>query len=281
VGLTTAGTPYYRESGIPFLRGENVYEQRLDLSSLLYVPLEKHNEWTSSQVLPGNIIINLVGNVGDACIAPSTLPAAQINRALGRIVSNELASNEFLELFLNSELGRLQMLRYSQGGMQKRFNTPDGRHICIPLPKNDEQTAIVNRYKRLCDLTTRIHRAATSLTEQRQEVLAGILSYIGAQVGLTQFPSPWFGRVYLLETEDIDDRLDVLGANPEFAKACGSSGKFVRLDSVCRISSADERLAPGRRPYLAIDELPKAHWGDISVPLHEFGSECHRSSESE
>ena len=76
VGLTTAATQFYSESGIPFLRGENVYERRIDLISQTFVPLEKHEEWKSSQVNSGDIVINLVGNIGDACIIPDDLGSA-------------------------------------------------------------------------------------------------------------------------------------------------------------------------------------------------------------
>jgi len=57
VGLTTAATQFYCESGVPFLRGENVYERQIDLSSQTFVPPEKHEEWKSSQVSPGDIVI--------------------------------------------------------------------------------------------------------------------------------------------------------------------------------------------------------------------------------
>jgi hypothetical protein len=64
---------------------------------------------------------------------------AQINRALGRIIANpDIASAEYILEFLNSDLGKAQLIRYSQGGMQRRFNHPDGEYISVPILDNEE-----------------------------------------------------------------------------------------------------------------------------------------------
>ena len=161
VGLTTAATKFYCESGISFLRGENVYERRIDLSSQTFVPLEKHEEWKSSQVNPGDIVINLVGNIGDACVIPIELGVAQINRALGRIVADPaIASAQYILEFLNSDLGKGQLIRYSQGGMQRRFNHPDGEYILVPILANENE---------LLDAITKARELIGRLSEKSKE----------------------------------------------------------------------------------------------------------------
>lgn len=161
VGLTTAATQFYSESGIPFLRGENVYERRIDLSSQTFVPQVKHEEWKSSQVNPGDIVINLVGNIGDACIIPVELGVAQINRALGRIIADpSIASAQYILEFLNSDLGKGQLIRYSQGGMQRRFNHPDGEYVLVPILANE---------KELLDALTKAREIVGRLSEKSKE----------------------------------------------------------------------------------------------------------------
>lgn len=166
VGLTTAATKFYCDEGVPFLRGENVYESGIDLSSETFVPEEQHNEWVSSQVKPGYIVINLVGNIGDACVIPESLPKAQINRALGRIIPNEdVVSSEYLIEFLNSNLGKGQFMRHSQGGMQRRFNHPDGCYVRVPVVSKEKE--LLNRMSIIFDLTKEVNKKAKLLKQKR------------------------------------------------------------------------------------------------------------------
>lgn len=169
VGLTTAATKFYCDQGIPFLRGENVYERGIDLTSETFIPEEQHNEWVSSQVKPGYIVINLVGNIGDACVIPESLPQAQINRALGRIIPKEdVVSSEYLIEFLNSNLGKGQFIRYSQGGMQRRFNHPDGCYVRVPVLSNEKE--LLNRMSMVFELTKEVNKKAKLLKQKRYSI---------------------------------------------------------------------------------------------------------------
>lgn len=268
VGLTTAATKFYCDDGIPFLRGENVYEEGIDLSSETFVPEDKHKEWTSSQVKAGDIVINLVGNIGDACVIPGSIPEAQINRALGRIFTKEHGlGSRYLVEFLNSDLGKGQFIRYSQGGMQRRFNHPDGEFVKIP--KCDQSSELCDRMDQIRDLKAKINNLATSIAYDRSKLLDSVLAFIASEISLDSFPTPWFGKFYYKKSDSDIDRLDVLGANPDFEIACWSSDKFIPLQEVCFVDGSNEQIPLGVQKYISIEGLSGSHWENVVPPSIE------------
>jgi hypothetical protein len=262
VGLTTAATQFYCESGILFLRGENVYEGGIDLTSVTFVPEERHKEWLSSQIRPGYIVLNLVGNIGDACLVPESIPEAQINRALGRIIPDESKVDaRYLVEFLNSDLGKGQFIRYSQGGMQRRFNHPDG--MFVKVPTCNQSKLIMDRLDAIRELQRRILQRANEINTKISRLLDTIVEIMAKEIELPSFPKPWFGRLYLKKSDSKIERLDVLGANPEFENACWSSGKFVPLSAVCLVDGTNEQIPLGNQKYISIEGMPGNFWGEI------------------
>lgn len=237
VGLTTAATAFYRDEGVLFLRGENVFEEGLKLGSSTYVPEEKHGEWRSSQVFPGYIVINLVGNIGDACLVPDEIPAAQINRALGRIVCNdEIAPARYVLEFINSRLGKWQLIRHSQGGMQRRFNHPDAYHVKLPIIENSAALELLlNRlgeikllHASLLEKINGIRRRSAEATGRHVDAL------FSKELGLFAFIERSRALFFTIQA-DSTCRIDVPANHPDYTglveqiKASKNSGSLLDL----------------------------------------------------
>jgi hypothetical protein len=154
--------------------------------------------------------------VGEACILPDTIPEAQINRALGRVIAREnLVSTRFLETFLNSDLGRFQLVRYSQGGMQKRFNTPDGVFVRVPVPEDKHlQQIICDRYDKILAKANEIRSRAQDTSAERLLLLGALDVVFASELGLPALPTEQVERFYLLPVAKQGDRLDVLFNQP-------------------------------------------------------------------
>jgi type I restriction enzyme S subunit len=54
----------YVPQGIPFLRGQNVRENKFDSEGLLYVSDEFHKKLSKSAITPGDLAVVRSGNVG-------------------------------------------------------------------------------------------------------------------------------------------------------------------------------------------------------------------------
>ncbi|MGL5843204.1 MAG: hypothetical protein ACRCYK_15640 [Aeromonas hydrophila] len=261
VGLTTAATSFYCDEGILFLRGENVYTFRLDLSNKTFVPLKQHQEWGSSQVEPGYIVLNLVGNIGNACTIPPEIECAQINRALGRIIPDEdKASGRYILEFLNSSLGKGQLIRFSQGGMQRRFNHPDGKYIKVPILGNENE-------KKYCDRISFIRNkceAAVAKVNERIELhdvnlldeLSSVFEKYFGLPAIERIDSP---IVSVNCSGPNQDRLDVLYNTPghlSFKEKLSECDNLITLGEIISISK-EKITAELITNYIGLEHVSK------------------------
>jgi len=89
VGFVGSMKHEYVDSGVPFLRSQNVRENRFDWEGLLYVSSTFHETLSKSALRPGDLAVVRSGSVGVTCVIPETLPDANcsdlvlIQRPLG------------------------------------------------------------------------------------------------------------------------------------------------------------------------------------------------------
>jgi len=115
-GATPLGAEYLDE-GIPFLRIQNVGENRLVMDDVAYIDDAIHAGLLKrSQLAPRDVLITITGRIGTAAVVPQDLKQANINQ---HIVRMRLKSKEinpyYLAAFLNSVGGRLQTEREAYG----------------------------------------------------------------------------------------------------------------------------------------------------------------------
>lgn len=131
----------YQDSGPLFIRSENVLWGRIDLSKQIHIPLEFHQKLNRSQLIPGDVLINLVGaSIGRACRVPQDLGDANVNQAVAVIRPiAELIDCDYLLQFLLSR----SIQRVIHGGKvetaRPNISLGDLRNLAVPLPAIEEQ----------------------------------------------------------------------------------------------------------------------------------------------
>lgn len=125
------GSEVYVESGIPFLRSQNVHNEGLRLDNVSFISNEINDEMQSSQIRPGDIVINITGaSIGRTCVIPNTLPKANISQHMLflRFRSNNVA---YISKYLKSQF--IKEYIYSiQAGASKEALTM-GQALNFPL----------------------------------------------------------------------------------------------------------------------------------------------------
>ncbi len=66
----------YGETGVPFLRGQNVKRGLLDLSAVLFVSDEFHRRLEKSSIKPGDVVSVRTGKPGTTAVVPNSLKVA-------------------------------------------------------------------------------------------------------------------------------------------------------------------------------------------------------------
>jgi type I restriction enzyme S subunit len=132
---------HYVASGVPFLRSQNVRENRFSEEGLLFIPSEFHEELSKSKLRPGDIVVVRSGSVGVSCVIPDSLEEANCSD-LVLIQEPHGIVPSFGAYYLNSAAKR-DVRRGQSGIALTHFNTQAVAALRISVPPMEEQKRIV------------------------------------------------------------------------------------------------------------------------------------------
>jgi type I restriction enzyme S subunit len=173
VGFVGSMEHEYVPEGIPFLRGQNVRENRFEPEGLLYVSEKFHAQLSKSAIQPGDLAVVRSGAVGVTCVIPGTLPTANcsdlvlIQRPLGFLP-------EYGAYFMNS-LAKRNVAAGKVGVALIHFNTRSVAELVVPLPPIEEQRRIVQETERRLSLSGEIEHAVESNLKRCKALRQSIL----------------------------------------------------------------------------------------------------------
>ncbi len=264
--------------GVPVIKVESMRnDRRINTEGLDYVSESISNTYSRTILKSKDILISIKGTIGRIAEVPIDLEGANITRDSALVRLKDKTTNDFIMFYLESELAQLQMTLHSRGAAVKGINLTDLREVKVPDISSDDQDVVISRYSTLKKLSNDIEEKSVILGEKRSYQLDQIIDLLAEEIGLSQFPRPWFGRLYFQKAEAEIDRLDVLGANPQFEDECWTSGKFVPLSDVCEVDGSNEQIPLGTQRYISIDSLPGNYWGDIDLPEMKIEKQTGRS----
>ncbi len=145
----THDSPKYIQNGFPLITSKNIKEGKIDFSNVNFISkedLEKINK--RSKVDDGDIIMPMIGTIGNPIIVKKEKEFAIKYVALIKFVKNSEINNKFLELTLSSNYFNNQFKLNQIGSTQKFISLNYIRNLKIPLPPIEEQEKIVNEIEK-------------------------------------------------------------------------------------------------------------------------------------
>ena len=81
-GITPrGGAAVYQETGVPFLRSQNIHFDGLRLDGVARIAPDLHEEMSSSHVQPGDVLLNITGaSIGRVCTVPADFGEGNVNQ---------------------------------------------------------------------------------------------------------------------------------------------------------------------------------------------------------
>ncbi len=264
--------------GIPLIQVENMnLDRSINIDDLGTTSNEISNKHKRTILKNGDILVSIRATIGRVVEVPKELEDANITRGSALIRLSDKSNNEFIMLYLESDLGQLQMTLNTRGAAIRSINLSDLRKVKVPNISIDNQNIVISRYAILKKLSNDVAEKSLIIGEKKSSLLDQIVDLIATEIGLTKFPRPWFGRLYFQKAESGIDRIDVLGANPQFEDECWKSGKFVPLSDTCEVDGSNEKIPLGTQRYISIDSLPGNYWADIDLPEMEIEKQTGRT----
>lgn len=178
----SGGSMVYQDSGVLFLRSQNIYNDGLRISSdeAVYIDELTHKEMNGTSVLNGDILLNITGgSIGRSCIVRNLKTQANVNQHVCIIRLPEHL-NDYISLVIQSDLIQEQINLQQTGGNREGLNFEQIANFVITIPPKDEMTKIgeyINRQiKNFNRLYNRAVKAISLLKERRTALISAAVT---------------------------------------------------------------------------------------------------------
>ena len=139
------GKQTYSDSGVMFLRSQNIYANKLELKNVAYITVDTHKKMKRSQVKPLDVLLNITGaSIGRCAYVPDNFNEANVNQHVCILRPNaEEVFYKYLSIFLNSPEAQNTIMKLQTGATRQGLNYSQIKSINIPLPDINRQKDIV------------------------------------------------------------------------------------------------------------------------------------------
>lgn len=190
----------YIDSGVLYLRCQNITEQGLELIDNLYISDEDHQRMIRAEVVTGDLLITIVGSIGNCCVVKG-IEKANINQNIVKIRPTKEIDPNYLSTFINSRYGRFQIQRLTQWSVQANVNFSQVGDINVIVPSLNIQLSLVS------DIEAARQSRKQKLA-QADELLSSLDGYLLNQLGLNT-PEESDKKVFSVKLRDVKNRCDV------------------------------------------------------------------------
>lgn len=138
---------------IPYVRVTDIMNNKIDLSNCAYISEAVHKTIRQYQLKKGNIVISIVGTIGETGIFEKKIEKCNFSENMAKIVvKNEKRINPYyLCYFLNSPISKKQIERLTVGALQYKLSLSSVRSIKIVYPESlsiqEQAVAEVRKYE--------------------------------------------------------------------------------------------------------------------------------------
>ena len=161
------GSEVYVDSGVPFIRSQNVHFDGLKMENISHIEPETHQSMKGSTVIKDDVLLNITGGSIGRCCVVNIEGEMNTNQHVSIIRTTKNLLNIFLNYILNSDVGQSQVIYNISGGNREGLTIEGIRDFRITLPPLNEQQQIVE----YLDEQTQLIDNTTSIEEKRIELL--------------------------------------------------------------------------------------------------------------
>jgi type I restriction enzyme, S subunit len=167
----------YQDSGITFIRSQNVDWGKLNLDSLVYLSQEFNQKESRSIIHLDDVLLNIVGaSIGRAAKATSHIAGGNLNQAVAiiRLRKNIISSDFLVNLLISPDMQHninLEKVDVARANV----SLSDIRDMSISLPPINEQYRIVAEVARRLSASTEIEAAVEKGLKRAKRLRQSIL----------------------------------------------------------------------------------------------------------
>ena len=179
-GVTpTGGSEVYKDSGVIFIRSQNVTNEGLKLNDVAYIDFNIHTKMLASSVENFDVLINITGaSIGRVTYVPKGFPVANVNQHVCEIRLEEPseAAAKFYSYILQSDIGQRQIHCLNAGGNREGLNFQQLRSFVVPEPPKEQLDKIAKILSTVDNLTEKTQTLIEKYTAIKQGMMADLFT---------------------------------------------------------------------------------------------------------
>lgn len=177
----SGGAEVYEDSGITFLRSQNIYDGELRLDDVVYISEAINSQMLNSSVRAGDILLNITGgSIGRSCTYPDNGIEANVNQHVCIIRMRNSAYRDFIGFLMQSPVIKAQVDFLQTGAGREGLNFEQIGKFVVTLPPVDEVGELVDTIREnlseLNHLITEIDKSIDLLKERRTALIGAAVT---------------------------------------------------------------------------------------------------------
>lgn len=155
---------YVTEGGFPLVTSKNIKDNIIDFENVNYISFEDYTKINQrSEVCNGDIIMPMIGTIGNPVLVNTDRKFAIKNVALFRLAENKKINSKFFYYVLKTDNVLNQLNKQKRGGTQSFVSLRNIRELQIPIMDAKVQKKIVKVLDKLQELINKRKEQIESL----------------------------------------------------------------------------------------------------------------------
>ncbi len=173
------GSKVYQDTGIMFLRSQNIWNDGLKIDDVAKINEIIHNKMSGTKVLGNDVLLNITGaSIGRSTVYPVNYEEANVSQHVAILRSYNMDIVAYLHKCIISPLFQ-NMIMYNQVGVSREgLSMNKLKSFLIPVPPLAEQIRIVVKVDQLTDLCNTLEQQINDSAEKQTVILNAVLANI-------------------------------------------------------------------------------------------------------
>jgi type I restriction enzyme, S subunit len=177
----TGGASAYQNSGVIFLRSQNVYEDGLRLEDVAFISDEIDEEMRGSRVQENDVLLNITGaSIGRSCHVSRNIGAANVNQHVCIIRALVSEYGSWIARLMASHAAQTQIDYFQNGAGREGLNFEQIGNMIFAFPSPVDAKKVIEKLQQrvhiLDALTSKTERSIELLKERRSALITAAVT---------------------------------------------------------------------------------------------------------
>lgn len=159
---------YKEMNSVPIIRVNNIKGGRIRTEDILKIDASIEEKYKKTRLIGGELLITVVGSVGECAIVPESLKGWNVARAVSVAKIKREFSTPFIKYAFKTDDIIFQMYGNTNDTVQPTLNLSSLKGLKLQIPPLPEQTAIASVLSSLDDKIDLLHRQNSTLEKMAE-----------------------------------------------------------------------------------------------------------------